>query len=99
MPLRNSREITFVDIPEQPEDINTRYFQIRFTGEFFIDYKSYISRLNYYKQRKFSCKYSGKSKLTFEQALKHEICTKEYIENAVSKDLLIIILNSTQFCL
>ena len=47
-------------------------FQIRFTGEVFDDYADYIDRLSRYRKRVWTCTRTGKTGLTYEEALVSE---------------------------
>ncbi|KAF0932163.1 hypothetical protein E2562_008694 [Oryza meyeriana var. granulata] len=77
MPLFKRKPFSLL---EPPKDIDPKekVFQIRFTREIFRDYQDYINRLNLYRQRVWTCKISGKSNLTFEEALvsEHHAVTK-----------------------
>ncbi|KAK9824389.1 hypothetical protein WJX72_009931 [[Myrmecia] bisecta] len=53
---------------------------VRFTGELFTDYEAYLKQLNLYRQRQWSCQYSGKSGLTYEEALTCEERSKGLVE-------------------
>eukprot|EP00899_Mesostigma_viride_P003923 jgi/Mesvir1/13531/Mv24050-RA.1 len=44
-------------------------FCVRFTGELFKDYSLYSQRMSLYRQRVWSCKFSGKGGMTYEEAL------------------------------
>uniref|UniRef100_A0A0E0K148 DDT domain-containing protein n=1 Tax=Oryza punctata TaxID=4537 RepID=A0A0E0K148_ORYPU len=74
MPLFKRKPFSLLE-PPKDLDPKEKVFQIRFTREIFRDYSSirdYINRLNLYRQRVWSCKISGKSNLTFEEALVSE---------------------------
>ncbi|KAJ2785246.1 hypothetical protein GGI15_001991 [Coemansia interrupta] len=45
---------------------------IRFTGETFYDYDSYLDRITFYRKPQFVCKHSRRPNLTYEQALLSE---------------------------
>lgn len=45
---------------------------IEVTQEVFRDYASYVSRVEAYRKEQWSCKYSGKGGLTYEDALEEE---------------------------
>ena len=47
-------------------------FVNRFTGEVFDDYDDYVEKMKFYLARQWSCKYTGQSGLTFEEALQSE---------------------------
>eukprot|EP01084_Bolivina_argentea_P207192 353563_1 len=96
MPLVNGRQIRFIP---HPTDLppTTKVFQIRFTGEIFTEYTDYSARLDFYRQPKFSCKYTGKTGFNYENALSHEIQTKSQIYNHIPSQYIPIILQNTQF--
>ncbi|KAG8058996.1 hypothetical protein GUJ93_ZPchr0002g25523 [Zizania palustris] len=71
MPLFKRKPFSLLEAPKDL-DPKEQVFQIRFTKEIFQDYKDYINRLNLYRQRVWTCKISGKSNLTFEEALVSE---------------------------
>eukprot|EP00850_Spirogloea_muscicola_P005371 SM000024S07833 [mRNA] locus=s24:859927:867669:+ [translate_table: standard] len=47
-------------------------FVIRYTGEAFRSYEEYLARVALYRERAWACKHSGRSGLTFEEALASE---------------------------
>ncbi|KAI9208134.1 uncharacterized protein BJ171DRAFT_565300 [Polychytrium aggregatum] len=51
------------------DDDGAPVFQIRFTGEIFVDYESYYERYNMYRQKQWQCEATGRGNLTFEEAL------------------------------
>ncbi|KAI4962512.1 hypothetical protein ZWY2020_031033, partial [Hordeum vulgare] len=53
-------------------DPKEKVFQVRFTKEIFRDYQEYLNRLNLYRKRVWTCNVSGKSNLTYEEALVSE---------------------------
>ena len=73
-------------------------FQIRFTGEVFSLYDDYIERLNYYRERVWSCSRTGKSNLSFEEALvseRHAIAAVEQFPEYFHEKALRLIHHST----
>ncbi|XP_048128722.1 DDT domain-containing protein DDB_G0282237 isoform X3 [Rhodamnia argentea] len=71
MPLYKRKPFSLVEVPNDldPKEL---VFQIRFTKEIFRDYQEYLNRINLYRQRLWTCKISGKSNLTYEEALVSE---------------------------
>ncbi|KAF8011750.1 hypothetical protein BT93_I0017 [Corymbia citriodora subsp. variegata] len=71
MPLYKRKPFSLVEVPNDlvPKEL---VFQIRFTKEIFRDYQEYLNRINLYRQRLWTCKVSGKSNLTYEEALVSE---------------------------
>ncbi|XP_057817503.2 uncharacterized protein LOC131030630 isoform X1 [Cryptomeria japonica] len=81
-----------------PEDIkpNDLVFQIRFTKEIFKDYQEYLERINLYRQRVWVCRVTGKTNLTYEEALVSERCATEKVQQ-FPKDLIGLVLRNIQF--
>ncbi|TVU14415.1 hypothetical protein EJB05_37882, partial [Eragrostis curvula] len=78
MPLLKRTPFPLLEPPENL-DPNEKVFQVRFTKEIFRDYQEYRKRLKLYRQKFWTCKVSGKSNLTFEEAL---ICEQRAAEKA-----------------
>ncbi|KAL6551902.1 hypothetical protein OROGR_008056 [Orobanche gracilis] len=80
MPLYKRKPIALV---EKPDDLNPTelVFQIRFTKEIFRDYKEYLKRINLYRKRVWTCKATGKGKLTYEEAVVSEGNASKRIQN------------------
>lgn len=95
MPLLNKKPFSLL---EPPKDLNPeeKVFQIRFTKEIFLDYQQYVKRLNLYRQRVWTCKVSGKSNLTFEEALVSEHQAMEKAQN-LPTELMGHVLRMTQY--
>ncbi|KAH9330372.1 hypothetical protein KI387_002480, partial [Taxus chinensis] len=85
-------------LAEPPEDIkpNDLVFQIRFTKEIFKDYQGYLKRINHYRQRVWACKVTGKTNLTYEEALVSERCATEKVQQ-FPKELIGLVLRNIQF--
>lgn len=85
-------------LAEPPEDIkpNEQVFQIRFTKEIFRDYQEYLERINLYRQRVWVCKVSGKTNLTYEEALVSERRATEKVQH-FPKELIGPVLRMVQF--
>ncbi|KAK6923317.1 WSTF/Acf1/Cbp146 [Dillenia turbinata] len=83
---------------EPPEDLDPRdlVFQVRFTKEIFQDYREYLKRINPYRQRVWTCKVSGKTNLTYEEALVSERRASEKVQQ-FPKDLILPVLQTVQF--
>lgn len=77
-------------------DSKEKVFQIRFTKEIFRDYQEYLKRLNLYRQRVWTCKMSGKSNLTFEEALVSEHNSMEKAQN-LPTGMMAYVLRMTQY--
>lgn len=71
MPLLKKMPFALVATPEDLKP-HEEVWQIRFTGEIFRDYSEYLSRLNLFRQRMWTCSTTGKGHLTYEEALVSE---------------------------
>ncbi|KAK5835114.1 hypothetical protein PVK06_010800 [Gossypium arboreum] len=74
------------DLAKPPEDLEPSelVYQVRFTKEIFRDYQEYLNRINLYRQRVWMCKSTGKSNLTYEEAMvteKHAIQKVQQLPN------------------
>ncbi|KAK3142550.1 hypothetical protein QOZ80_4BG0348030 [Eleusine coracana subsp. coracana] len=78
MPLLKRSPFSFLEPPENL-DPNEKVFQISFTREIFRGYQEYQERLNFYNQKVWTCKVSGKSNMTYTEAL---ACEKRAAEKA-----------------
>lgn len=54
---------------------------IEATGELFIEYERYLTRLQYYSLRQFACEITGRTGLTFLEALESERASEKDIED------------------
>ena len=71
MPLLKRREWAPCPPPEGLKPDEEVYF-IQSSGEIVRDYKAYLERMSEYRSKQWSCKYSGKGGLTFDEALEEE---------------------------
>ncbi|KAL3844805.1 hypothetical protein ACJIZ3_002208 [Penstemon smallii] len=80
MPLYKKKPYALV---EKPNDLKPQelVFQIRFTNEIFRSYNEYLKRINLYRKNVWTCKATGKSNLTYEEALVSENKASERIQN------------------
>ncbi|KAJ1279519.1 hypothetical protein BS78_04G162500 [Paspalum vaginatum] len=95
MPLLNKKPFSLLE-PPKDLDPKEKVFQIRFTKEIFRDYQDYLKRLNLYRQRVWTCKMSGKSNLTFEEALVSEHKAMEKAQS-LPTELMAHVLRLTQY--
>ncbi|KAL6885853.1 hypothetical protein ACP4OV_010114 [Aristida adscensionis] len=95
MPLLK-RTPFFLLEPPKNLDPNEKVFQVRFTKEIFRDYNEYLKRLNLYRQRVWTCKVSGKSNLTYEEALVWEQRAAEKAQQ-LPKQLIAPVLRMIQY--
>ncbi|KAJ8442237.1 hypothetical protein Cgig2_005177 [Carnegiea gigantea] len=79
MPLLKRKPFSLL---EPPKDLQPRelVFQVRFTKEIFKDYQEYLKRISLYRQRLWTCKVTGKSNLTYEEALISEQRAAEKVQ-------------------
>lgn len=73
--------------PPKVENDETEVWEIKQTGEIFIDYNSYLARMDFYKQRRFICQITGHSGLSFFEALKSELAGAQVVEEAFPEAL------------
>ncbi|KAL8130521.1 hypothetical protein V2J09_019676, partial [Rumex salicifolius] len=71
MPLLKRSPFTLLEAPDDLEP-HEHVFQVRFTKEIFRDYQEYLKRIDFYRKRLWTCKVTGKSNLTYEEALVSE---------------------------
>ncbi|CAN1342755.1 Rhamnogalacturonate lyase, partial [Linum perenne] len=103
MPLLKNMPFPLLEPPEdlKPKD---RVYQVRCTKEIFRDYRlfssmwirEYVNRINFYRQRIWTCKISGKENLTYEEALVSEKLATEKVEE-IPKELVEPALRLIQF--
>ncbi|TKW04497.1 hypothetical protein SEVIR_7G113400v4 [Setaria viridis] len=95
MPLLRRSTFSLLEPPDNL-DPNEEVFQIRFTKEIFRDYQEYLNRLNLYRQKVWTCEVSGKSNLTYEEAL---VCEQQAAVKAqlLPKELIAHVLEMIQY--
>ncbi|CAM6024856.1 unnamed protein product [Sphagnum balticum] len=95
MPLLKRRAYT---VMKPPKDLkpNEEVFQVRFTKEIFRDYQDYLSCMNLYRRRVWTCKVSGKSNLTYEEAVVSERKATEKVQQ-FPKEFMGPVLHLVQF--
>ncbi|KAF5482276.1 hypothetical protein F2P56_002859 [Juglans regia] len=79
MPLLKRKPFSLVEPPEDLESSELVY-QVRFTKEIFKDYLEYLNRINLYRRRVWVCKVTGKTSLTYEEALVSEKRAAEKVQ-------------------
>ncbi|CAN7113922.1 unnamed protein product [Brassica rapa subsp. narinosa] len=79
MPLQKKKPHKLLDPPNglEPREL---VFQVRLTKEIFRDYQLYLKRINLYRQRVWTCKSTGKTSLTYEEALESEKLTSKKVQ-------------------
>ncbi|GAA6019257.1 hypothetical protein JCM11491_001292 [Sporobolomyces phaffii] len=98
MPLQRRRPVPLVPLPDldRLED-DTPVFYLKATGEIFLDYESYSSRLSFLLTRTFQCEYSGKSHLDYFTALQSEKAESKIVRERFPDELKGRVLASVQF--
>ncbi|XP_051127035.1 uncharacterized protein LOC127248630 [Andrographis paniculata] len=95
MPLYKRKPFPLV---VKPEDLDPQelVFQIPFTKEILRSYNDYVKRLNFYRQRVWTCKATGKGNLTYEEALISEEKASKRIQN-IPAQYVALVLRDVQF--
>ncbi|CAO2836991.1 unnamed protein product [Amaranthus hypochondriacus] len=95
MPLLKRKPFSLLEPPSdlQPHDL---VFQVRFTKEIIRDYQEYVKRINLYRQRIWTCKVTGKTNFTYEEALVSEQHATERIQK-FPEELIEPILRTIQY--
>ncbi|KAI9845236.1 MAG: hypothetical protein M1837_004991 [Sclerophora amabilis] len=83
--------------PPPIEDENAEVWVIGPTGELFVDYESYLHRMDFYKQRRFICEITGHSSLTFFDALQSEMEGSKDVDQSFPDALKEPVLRKVQF--
>ncbi|KAK4190040.1 hypothetical protein QBC35DRAFT_472072 [Podospora australis] len=96
MVLFKRKPVQLLPVPEI-EDESQEVWEIEQTGEIFVTYEEYLSRMDFYKQKRFICAITGHSGLTFFDALQSERNEAEEVENAFPEALKGPILRRVQF--
>ncbi|KAF9955385.1 hypothetical protein BGZ70_010259 [Mortierella alpina] len=98
MPLLKRKAIKPVP-PPNPDDFekNTPVYVMRFTNEIFTTYEDYINRFFFYRQKTWQCETTGKSGLTYEEALESEHKEKSMVANKFPPQLRKPLLEFVQF--
>ena len=81
MPLLKSQN--FADQAENQPQVsnNSEVFYVPETGQIFDDYEKYVDGLVQQSKSIWTCKYSGKSGLTFQEALESEMKAEGLLSN------------------
>ncbi|KXX78014.1 Imitation switch two complex protein 1 [Madurella mycetomatis] len=94
--LFKRKPVQFLPVPDI-EDEQQEVWHIPQTGEVFVTYEDYLSRLDFYKQKRFICTISGHSGLTFFDALESELAGAAEVDQAFPEALKGPILRRVQF--
>ncbi|KAK7399322.1 hypothetical protein VNO78_10504 [Psophocarpus tetragonolobus] len=95
MPLLRRKPFALAETPEDLKPDEPVY-QIRFTKDILRDYHDYLKRLNLYRRRIWMCKVTGKTGLTYEEALVSEQHATEKVQQ-FPKELATIALRTIQY--
>ncbi|KAJ5098078.1 hypothetical protein N7532_005079 [Penicillium argentinense] len=79
------------------QDENAEVWVIPATSEVFTSYEAYLSRMDFYKQRRFICEITGHSGLNFFEALRSETEESREVNNTFPEALKEPILRRIQF--
>ncbi|KAI9008293.1 hypothetical protein BC832DRAFT_553672 [Gaertneriomyces semiglobifer] len=71
MPLHKRKPVDILPLPDIP-DREAEVWQIRTTGEIFHQYDDYLLRWNFLRKKQFACTKTGRSNLSYEEALRSE---------------------------
>lgn len=83
--------------PAEIQDENDEVWHIPQTGEIFATYEDYLSRMEFYKQRRFNDQITGHSGLSFFEAFKSELTGGREVEASFPEALKGPILRRVQF--
>ncbi|KAF8923559.1 hypothetical protein BGZ58_002805 [Dissophora ornata] len=98
MPLLKRKAIKPVPPPSTDDfEENTPVYMMRLTNEIFTNYEDYINRFFFYQQKNWQCETTGKSGLTYEQALESEYKEKSMVANKFPPQLRKPLLEFVQF--
>ncbi|CAN8236932.1 unnamed protein product [Cochlearia groenlandica] len=95
MPLLKQSSHKLLDPPKdlEPQEL---VYQVRFTKEIFKDYQLYLKRIDLYRKRVWTCKSTGKTGLTYEDALESEKVAIKKV-HTLARELLAPALRIIQF--
>ncbi|EDO19394.1 hypothetical protein Kpol_1002p41 [Vanderwaltozyma polyspora DSM 70294] len=80
MVLYKRKPIILPDPKPLPLDLNVNVWHIDETGEWFLTYREFLERMDFYTRHYFTCEITGTSCLTFFQALDSEESQFKYVE-------------------
>ncbi|KAF9581312.1 hypothetical protein BGW38_001714 [Lunasporangiospora selenospora] len=98
MPFHKRKAISLVPNPSTDDfGDNAPVWVMRFTNEIFTDYEDYVNRYFFYLQKNWQCETTGKSGLSYEEALESEKKAKSAISNKFPVQLRKPLLRYVQF--
>ncbi|KAI8098498.1 ATP-utilizing chromatin assembly and remodelling N-terminal-domain-containing protein [Halteromyces radiatus] len=101
MPLLKRKQFHLLDPP--PLDLKVKaskslpVWYSNLTNEIFDDYPTYLERTTLYKRPVWQCESTGRSNLTYAEALESERIEKEKVQNKLSVELQKAVLERAQF--
>jgi hypothetical protein len=96
MVLFKRKAVFYLPAPDI-EDDNEEIWFVPQTGEVFTTYDAYCQRMDWYKQKRFTCEVSGRSGMTFFDALRSESAGSREVEQAFPDALKGPVLKRVQF--
>ncbi|KAI0386232.1 hypothetical protein F5Y04DRAFT_243653 [Hypomontagnella monticulosa] len=96
MVLFKRKPVQFLQTP-LVDDESTEVWLIPQTGEIFVTYEQYLSRMDFYNQPRFICQITGHSGLSFFEALKSELAGAQEVDQAFPEALKAPVLRRVQF--
>ncbi|CAE6428329.1 unnamed protein product [Rhizoctonia solani] len=100
MPLVRRKQVAMHSLPHElvdnPNDTRD-VFYLEETGEIFLDYESYASRMSFYKMKVFQCETTGKGGLDYFQALHSEQTESSNLLARFPEPLKVAVLRSVQW--
>ncbi|KAI8985902.1 ATP-utilizing chromatin assembly and remodelling N-terminal-domain-containing protein [Pilobolus umbonatus] len=101
MPLLKRKRFSLVPTPDydpnKKESANSLVWYLSLTREIFSDYSLYLKRIALYKKPIWQCESTGKSNLTYSEALESERLEKERLQDKLPVELQKQILLHVQF--
>ncbi|KAF1812540.1 hypothetical protein P152DRAFT_342432 [Eremomyces bilateralis CBS 781.70] len=90
------KPVQYVPHPKRLKE-NDEVFFIQQTGEIFRDYEAYLQRRDFYLQKKFTCEITGRSGLSFFDALESEMEETRIVDDNFPEPLREPVLRRVQF--
>ncbi|RMD40712.1 hypothetical protein DV735_g4405, partial [Chaetothyriales sp. CBS 134920] len=96
MVLFKRKAVSYLSKPVISDDADDIWV-IPQTDEVFTSYESYLQRMDWYKQKRFTCEVSGRSGLSYFDALRSETAGSREVEQAFPEPLKSPVLRRVQF--
>lgn len=101
MPLLKRKRLAPIDLPpydaDKKESRNATVWYSPLTKEIFKDYSEYLKRMSLYRKPIWQCESTGKSNLTYKEALESEKVEKEKVQDKLPEQLQKRVLLHVQF--